>query len=165
MLRASGIKVWICTGDKYETTLEVVKACNLTGGKLDTQIKLLDEKLEDVGKILYSTVKMILEKSSFPIDILVVSAPAFAIIRSDEKLEKTFLQILTHATSTIFVRMSPSQKSQVIDVAKTKLKMKIMAIGDGYNDTQMLEAADCGIRIRKPVSTAPGLAAIQKKAV
>ena len=72
---------------------------------------------------------------------------------------------MTHATSTIFVRMSPSQKSQVIDVAKTKLKMKIMAIGDGYNDTQMLEAADCGIRIRKPVSTAPGLAAIQKKAV
>ena len=62
MLRASGIKVWICTGDKYETTLEVVKACNLTGGKLETQIKLLDETLEDVGKILYSTVKMILEK-------------------------------------------------------------------------------------------------------
>lgn len=38
-----------------------------------------------------------------------------------------------------------------------------MAIGDGYNDTQMLEAADCGIRIRKPeVKQANG---IQKKAV
>ena len=30
--------------------------------------------------------------------------------------------------------------------------MKTLAIGDGYNDTQMLEAADCGIRIKK-VST------------
>jgi len=52
--------------------------------------------------------------------------------------------------------MSPSQKTQVIDIAKTKLQMKIMAIGDGYNDTQMLEAADCGVRIRKPVIFTPG---------
>lgn len=54
---------------------------------------------------------MILKKAVFPIDILVVGAPAFAIIKSEEALEKIFLQILTHATSTIFVRMAPSQKS------------------------------------------------------
>lgn len=28
-LSHSGIKVWICTGDKYETTLGIAKACQL----------------------------------------------------------------------------------------------------------------------------------------
>ena len=28
-----------------------------------------------------------------------------------------------------------------------QLNLKILALGDGYNDTQMLQAADCGIRI------------------
>ena len=26
--------------------------------------------------------------------------------------------------------------------------MKVLAIGDGYNDTQMIDAAHCGVRIR-----------------
>ena len=45
--------------------------------------------------------------------------------------------------------MSPSQKTSVIEIAQRQLGLRVMAIGDGYNDTQMLEAADCGIRIKK----------------
>ena len=40
---------------------------------------------------------------------------------------------------------------QVIELAKNILQFKTLAIGDGYNDTQMLEAAHCGIRIRSQV--------------
>lgn len=57
------------------------------------------------------------------------------------------LQCITAADSITFVRMSPSQKAQVIELAKKNLKMKVLSIGDGYNDTQMLLASDCGIRI------------------
>ena len=32
-------------------------------------------------------------------------------------------------------------------MAKHILRLKVLAIGDGYNDTQMLMASDCGIRI------------------
>ncbi len=28
-MRDSGLKMWICTGDKYETTLGIAKSCNL----------------------------------------------------------------------------------------------------------------------------------------
>ena len=68
---------------------------------------------------------------------------------SSKVLERPFFELLMMANSILFVRMAPSQKSMVIDLAKNELKKRIMAIGDGYNDTQMLEAADCGIRIRK----------------
>ena len=53
------------------------------------------------------------------------------------------------ADASAFVRMSPSQKTSVIEIAQRQLGLRVMAIGDGYNDTQMLEAADCGIRIKK----------------
>ena len=34
MMRDAGVKVWISTGDKYETTLGVAKACDLAGGTI-----------------------------------------------------------------------------------------------------------------------------------
>ena len=34
--------------------------------------------------------------------------------------------------------MSPSQKVQVIEMAKRFLNYKVLGIGDGYNDTLML---------------------------
>jgi len=34
-------------------------------------------------------------------------------------------------------------------MAKKYLQMKVLAIGDGYNDTQMLTASDVGVRINK----------------
>ena len=30
-LRESGLKIWICTGDKYETTLGIARSCKLVG--------------------------------------------------------------------------------------------------------------------------------------
>ena len=49
--------------------------------------------------------------------------------------------------------MSPSQKVQVIEMAKRFLNYKVLGIGDGYNDTLMLQAADVGFRIRTDPST------------
>ena len=34
------------------------------------------------------------------------------------------------------------------------MKTKILAIGDGYNDSQMLLAADCGVKLVHDVSSA-----------
>lgn len=38
------------------------------------------------------------------------------------------------AKTTLFVRMSPSQKVKVIEMARRDLKLTVLAIGDGYND-------------------------------
>ena len=64
-------------------------------------------------------------------------------------MEKFLFQLLVYAKTAIFVRMAPSQKRQILDIAKNYLKFKVLAIGDGYNDTQMLESAHCGVRIRQ----------------
>ena len=67
--------------------------------------------------------------------LIAVSAPVFAIATSNKDLERPFFKLLASADSVIFVRMSPSQKTQVIEIAKKEFKRRILAIGDGYNDT------------------------------
>ena len=42
----SGLKVWICTGDKYETTLGVAKACQLVKSDTFSQVVMIMENLE-----------------------------------------------------------------------------------------------------------------------
>ena len=47
-LSASGIKMWICTGDKYETTFAVAQACKLVSNDSNNRIKIIDETIEQI---------------------------------------------------------------------------------------------------------------------
>ena len=51
------------------------------------------------------------------------------------ELKSQFLILLAVADAAAFVRMSPSQKTNVIEIAQQCLGFRVMAIGDGYNDT------------------------------
>lgn len=50
-------------------------------------------------------------------------------------------------TSVIFCRSSPREKALVVKFVKKKLKGIVLAIGDGGNDTGMIEAANVGVGI------------------
>lgn len=146
------MKIWICTGDKLETTLGVASACNLfSNSSSQSCVKISGEKFEDVGVEL-NTARETAFANNNSIDLVTISGASLALILSDVTIYELMLQLLAMANSVVFVRMAPSQKSKVIELAKSHLNMKVMAIGDGYNDTQMLQAADCGIRIVKPTS-------------
>lgn len=130
----------------------MASACNLFS-KYSSQscVKISAEKLDDLSAELNAAreTAFAINKS---IDLVTINGASLALILSDVGLYELMLQLLAMANSVVFVRMAPSQKSKVIELAKNHLKMKVMAIGDGYNDTQMLQAADCGIRIVKPMS-------------
>ena len=145
-LSSSGLKIWICTGDKYETTLGVAKACQLVQHGTKRQINLLNENQEQINLILTRGADEIERMGE--LDLIAISGMALAVIDSDPHLISSLLQILSTAKTAIFFRMSPSQKVQVIEMAKKYLKLKVLGIGDGYNDTLMLQAADVGFRIR-----------------
>ena len=99
---------------------------------------------------MYTELQKIKEnESSYRLNYISISGASLAIILIDSFLENALLQLLVYAKSAIFIRMAPSQKRQILDLAKEHLKFKVLAIGDGYNDTQMLESAHCGVRIRQ----------------
>ncbi len=54
--------------------------------------------------------------------------------------------IILRSQSTIFSRVTPAQKAQVVQLVKSKGKMTL-AIGDGANDVNMILEAHVGVGI------------------
>ena len=79
-----------------------------------------------------------------------IDGMAFTLACTSTTTETQLLNILINSRAAIFARLSPSQKAQITDIAKYRLKARILAVGDGYNDTPMLLTADCGVRLVKP---------------
>ena len=82
-LRDSGIKVWICTGDKMETSQSVARACGLTDSSPSDPTKsrelyLVSNASYDLSQIMLKAVK----KES-KIDLLIINGSSLAIILSD----------------------------------------------------------------------------------
>lgn len=50
-------------------------------------------------------------------------------------------------TSVFLVRVSPLQKSEVVEMVKKQVKVITLAIGDGANDVGMIQTAHVGVGI------------------
>ena len=105
-LKNSGLKVWICTGDKFETTLGVAQQCELINDESKV-IPIVTEKETVITETLKSTVELI-ARDDFSLDLLALSGQAHAMIEKDIGLKSLLLQCITVAKSVIFVRMTPS---------------------------------------------------------
>ena len=73
-------------------------------------------------------------EAGLDLNMLAISGIALATIQNEDKIMSSLLLLMRSAKTTIFVRMAPSQKVQVIEIAKRDLMLKTLAIGDGYND-------------------------------
>ena len=70
--------------------------------------------------------------------ILAADGPSLGFILEDEEAEQRLFKYASTAAACIFGRLAPNHKAQISEVAKYFLKYKIIAIGDGNNDTPML---------------------------
>ena len=53
----------------------------------------------------------------------------------NELMKATFVEIIQQRLdSVVFSRLTSDQKAQVIQMARNNLKLKTLAIGDGFND-------------------------------
>ena len=100
-------------------------------------------KLIDFETFNYLKEKKILEPFS-----IIIEAPILCGLFRDEEWTENFLSIAYNSNTVICCRVSPSQKSQVIQKMKNFDKNAItLAIGDGGNDVSMIMEANIGIGI------------------
>ena len=100
-------------------------------------------KIVDFNIFNYLVEKNILEPFS-----IIIEAPILSGLFRDDEWTKTFLQIAYHSNTVICCRVSPSQKSQVIQKLKEYDKNAVtLAIGDGGNDVSMIMEANIGIGV------------------
>jgi len=144
----AGIKVWVLTGDKVETAVNIGYSCGLLNQHMKQHV--LDSA--DKGKI-YDTLNDILmifgsDRDSSQKSALIVANESLLKIEKHKPLLEKFLKVTDHMDVVLACRVSPKQKGEIVQMIKKRFNDKItLAIGDGANDVPMLLAAHVGIGI------------------
>ena len=144
-LRRAGIKLWMLTGDKRETAINIGHSCRLI--KDYSTITILDAELGNVSqKIAAATLEV--NQGKVAHSVVVVDGKTLGQITSSEPLRKLFLSLAILVDSVICCRASPSQKAALVHAIRSKVNRAVtLAIGDGANDIAMIQEAHVGIGI------------------
>ncbi|EWY98201.1 phospholipid-translocating ATPase [Fusarium oxysporum NRRL 32931] len=149
-LQQANIKVWVLTGDRQETAINIGMSCKLLSEDMmllivneetaaatrdNIQKKMDAIRTQGDGTIETETLALIIDGKSL----------TFAL---EKDLEKLFLDLAIMCKAVICCRVSPLQKALVVKLVKKYQKESILlAIGDGANDVSMIQAAHIGIGI------------------
>jgi phospholipid-translocating ATPase len=144
-LRRANIKVWMLTGDKRETAINIGHSARVC--KPYSQIHILDVDEGDLETTLKSTLNDVTSGTS-PHSVLVVDGATLAAIDENEDLSVLFYDLTVCIDSVICCRASPSQKAHLVNSIRLYVPKSItLAIGDGANDIGMIQASHVGIGI------------------
>lgn len=164
-LHKAGIKIWMLTGDKQETAVNIAYACKLL--EPDDKLFILNTQSEDACGMLMSAILEELQKrtqvspelasprKNFPQPpdpqvpgraglVITGKTLEFAL---QESLRKQFLELTAWCQAVICCRATPLQKSEVVKLVRNHLHVMTLAIGDGANDVSMIQVADIGIGV------------------
>ncbi|KAI8369516.1 uncharacterized protein BYT42DRAFT_521510 [Radiomyces spectabilis] len=145
VLAKAGIKIWVLTGDKIETAINIGFACNLlTKDMLLISINARDEM--DTLEQLRRSQREVNEKASFQKCALVIDGESLK-YGLENPCKEELLTLGTQCMAVICCRVSPMQKAKVVNMVKKGLKVMTLAIGDGANDVSMIQEANVGVGI------------------
>ncbi|KAM4555740.1 phospholipid-transporting ATPase VB [Odontesthes bonariensis] len=151
-LREAGIQVWVLTGDKPETAVNIGYACRLLEEE-DLVINMSCKNKLTCTSILDCTLEEVRRYGEDPRNVdttpnisLVIDGHTLALALSPD-LQDRFVDLAKRCRSVLCCRVTPLQKSRVVKLIREKLKVMTLAVGDGANDVNMIQAADVGIGI------------------
>ncbi|KLJ09715.1 phospholipid-translocating ATPase [Blastomyces silverae] len=144
-LRRANIKLWMLTGDKRETAINIGNSCRLV--KDYSTVTILDHDAGDVERVILETTSEIV-RGACAHSVIVVDGQTLSTIEADAPLQELFFDLAILADSVICCRASPKQKAFLVRSIRKRVKKSItLAIGDGANDIAMIQEAHVGIGI------------------
>ncbi|OEU23504.1 putative phospholipid-translocating P-type ATPase, partial [Fragilariopsis cylindrus CCMP1102] len=176
-LAKAGIKLWVLTGDKRETAIEIGYSTQVLTPQMhltevsDRGLEFKRTPLERIFAVDRDVRKGRLVKhlkkekpalaSSSPITphaivpsgdgprALIIEGNALKHLQGDSELEELIFNIASQATSVIACRVTPAQKAQLVKLVRHHVVPEpvTLAIGDGANDVGMIHEAHVGIGI------------------
>ncbi|XP_030237938.1 probable phospholipid-transporting ATPase IA isoform X6 [Drosophila navojoa] len=145
-LLQAGIYIWVLTGDKQETAINIGYSCKLISNTMDILIlnegsldATRDAVLRHVGEFKSSSTKD--ANVALVIDGKTLKYALTCDLRGD------FQELCLMCRVVICCRVSPIQKAEVVDMVTQSTKAVTLAIGDGANDVAMIQKASVGIGI------------------
>ncbi|XP_058854650.1 probable phospholipid-transporting ATPase IM isoform X1 [Acipenser ruthenus] len=170
-LTLANIKVWVLTGDKQETAMNIGYSCNMlrddmnevfiisghTVLEVQQELRKAKERMlgsyRDVGNGHTNAEKLEMSKNDSVVEetftgeyALIINGHSLAhALEAD--LERVFLDIACMCKTVICCRVTPLQKAQVVELVKKNKNAVTLAIGDGANDVSMIKTAHIGVGI------------------
>lgn len=145
-LAKADIKVWILTGDKQETAVNIGYSC-----KLFTQSMVLlvmnETTLDSTRESLRRHVNEFGDHLKKENDVgFVIDGQTLDFALSYDCCQD-FLDIAVSCKAVICCRVSPLQKAELVNLVRHRMQEICLAIGDGANDVGMIQAAHVGVGI------------------
>ncbi|XP_016559309.2 probable phospholipid-transporting ATPase 4 [Capsicum annuum] len=156
-LAQAGLKIWLLTGDKKETAVNVGYACSLlrqdmkqvhlTLSKEAASKNLMKVMREDILRQIERYYQMVIQEGTKNRTFaLIVEGRALEIALSND-IKDQLLRLAVRCDSVICCRVSPKQKALITRLVKQHTGKITLAIGDGANDVGMIQEADIGVGI------------------
>lgn len=149
LLQDAGIKIWVLTGDRQETAINIGMSCKLLAEDMNLLI-VNETNAEGVASNISKKLEAIRSSEASNADFetlaLVIDGVSLGYALTPE-IERDFLDLSVMCKAVICCRVSPLQKAMVVKLVKRHLKALLLAIGDGANDVSMIQAAHVGVGI------------------
>lgn len=172
ILSEAGMKLWVLTGDRIETAVNIGFSCNLLGNDMKLLVISPSEENSDDPVYVENLITKYLDQDfNIPTfneeqvanaiskakadhglpelnSALIIDGAALTLVfQNSALLKRKFLLLGKQCKSVICCRVSPSQKAEVVKVVTENLEVMTLAIGDGANDVAMIQAANVGVGI------------------
>jgi phospholipid-translocating ATPase len=143
----ANIKIWVLTGDKRETAINIGHSCGLI--KVYSTILILNDEngsghMEEMIRSRISTLKTAAHS------VVAVDDYTLATIYNEPSgfLKAIFFDLVVLVDSVICCRAQPSQKAQLVNGIRKRVPNSVtLAVGDGSNDIAMIQETHIGIGI------------------
>ncbi|KAL6070245.1 Phospholipid-transporting ATPase [Balamuthia mandrillaris] len=153
-LLEANIRVWVITGDKQATAINIGYSSRLLTRDMHL-IKINAESAEQFIEQLNEAASLNNIASSYQTEGGNSSTPPkLACVIDGTSLKfalrdypDEFYNFITTCASVVCCRVTPLQKAKVVKLIKEKSKSVCLSIGDGANDVSMIQEANIGVGI------------------
>ncbi|KAL8944703.1 MAG: hypothetical protein Q9216_000271 [Gyalolechia sp. 2 TL-2023] len=146
-LRRAGIHIFMLTGDKIQTAINIGYSARMI--KDYSTITVLDHN-SDMGLISQRIAAAMLEINHGRVahSTIVVDGQTLGRIEADSTVKELFFELAVLVDTVVCARASPANKASLVHAIRKRVRRAItLAIGDGANDIAMIQEAHVGIGI------------------
>ncbi|XP_073967262.1 ATPase phospholipid transporting 8A1 isoform X2 [Choristoneura fumiferana] len=145
-LLKANINVWVLTGDKQETAINIAHSAQLIHANMPLVI-LNEDSLDGTREIISRHLSDFGDNLRKQNDVALIVDGKTLTYAMGCDLKKDFLDLCISCKVVVCCRVSPIQKAEVVEMVSAATGAVTLAIGDGANDVAMIQRASVGVGI------------------
>ncbi|XP_035734472.1 probable phospholipid-transporting ATPase IF isoform X2 [Vespa mandarinia] len=143
-LKVAGIKVWVLTGDKAETAENIAFLCGHF--KKGTEIlRLMTQTTKQTCFVTLTNFERQMKLEPYKQYGFIINGSCLSLVI--QTYPQLFKKIAMSCESVVCCRLTPLQKSEIVQMIKKTKGIITAAVGDGGNDVSMIQEAHVGLGI------------------